>query len=112
MIYKHLLILAIVLAIASNLFALIGPSLSGRAIDAIEPGKGMVVFEKVFYYVGWMVLFYGVSSILSYMLTKIMIRLSQKIVKKMREDVFNHIVDLPVSFFDHNQAGDIVSRIS
>ena len=112
MIYKHLLILAIILAIASNLFALIGPSLSGRAIDAIEPGKGMVVFEKVFYYAGWMVLFYGVSSILSYMLTKIMIRLSQKIVKKMREDVFNHIVDLPVSFFDHNQAGDIVSRIS
>ncbi|HHX13297.1 MAG TPA: ABC transporter ATP-binding protein [Clostridiales bacterium] len=112
MTYKHLLILAIILAIASNLFALIGPSLSGRAIDAIEPGKGMVVFERVFYYAGWMILFYGVSSILSYMLTIIMIRLSQKIIKKMREDVFNHIVDLPVSFFDHNQAGDIVSRIS
>lgn len=112
MIYKHLLFLAIILAIASNLFALIGPSLSGRAIDAIEPGKGMVVFEKVFYYAGWMVLFYGVSSIMSYILTKIMIRLSQKIIKKMREDVFNHITDLPVSFFDHNQAGDIVSRIS
>lgn len=112
MIYKHLLFLAIILAIASNLFALIGPSLSGRAIDAIEPGKGMVVFEKVFYYAGWMVLFYGVSSILSYILTKIMIHLSQKIIKKMREDVFNHIVDLPVSFFDHHQAGDIVSRIS
>lgn len=112
MIYKHLLLLAITLAIASNLFALVGPTLSGRAIDAIEPGKGKVVFERVFYYAGWMVLFYGVSSILSYMLTKIMIRLSQKIIKRMREDVFNHIVDLPVSFFDHNQAGDIVSRIS
>lgn len=112
MIYKHLLFLAIILAITSNLFALIGPTLSGRAIDAIEPGKGMVVFEKVFYYAGWMVLFYGVSSLMSYILTKIMIRLSQKIIKKMREDVFNHIADLPVSFFDHNQAGDIVSRIS
>ena len=110
--YKYLLLLAIVLTISSNLLALIGPMLSGRAIDAIEPGKGRVNFEAVFYYAGWMLLFYAVSSILSFLLTNIMIRLSQKIIKKMREDVFHKLADLPVSFFDRNQAGDIISRIS
>ena len=110
--YKYLLLLAIVLTISSNLLALIGPMLSGRAIDAIEPGKGRVNFEAVFYYAGWMLLFYVISSALSFLLTNIMIRLSQKIIKKMREDIFRKLADLPVSFFDRNQAGDIISRIS
>jgi ATP-binding cassette subfamily B protein len=86
--------------------------LSGFAIDAIEPGKGLVVFQTVFYYAGWMILFYIISSILSYILSLLMIRLSQKIVRKMREDVFTKLVDLPVGYFDRNQAGDIISRIS
>lgn len=110
--YKWMLTMAILLTIASNMFALIGPMLSGYAIDAIEPGKGLVVFQKVFYYAGWMILFYIISSILSYVLSILMIRLSQRIIRKMREDVFLKLVDLPVGYFDRNQAGDIISHIS
>jgi ATP-binding cassette subfamily B multidrug efflux pump len=110
--YKWHLIIAILLTIVSNLLALIGPMLSGYAIDAIEPGKGRVVFEKVFYYAGWMVVFYIVSSVLSYILSIMMIRLSQKIIRKMREDVFDKLVELPVSYFDKQQAGDIISKFS
>jgi ATP-binding cassette subfamily B protein len=86
--------------------------LSGFAIDAIEPGKGMVIFDTVFYYAGWMIIFYIISSILSYILTILMIHLSQKIIRKMREDVFNKLVELPISYFDRHQVGDIISRFS
>jgi ATP-binding cassette subfamily B protein len=110
--YKWMLALATFLTIASNLFALIGPMLSGYAIDAIQPGKGLVVFKTVFYYAVLMIVFYVISSILSYLLSILMIHLSQKIVRKMREDVFTKLVDLPVGYFDRNQAGDIISRIS
>lgn len=110
--YKFYLIAAILLTIGSNVFALIGPMLSGFAIDAIEPGKGMVVFETVFYYAGWMLIFYIVSSILSYLLSVLMINLSQKIISKMREDVFNKLVELPISYYDRNQVGDIISKFS
>lgn len=110
--YKWMLFLATALTITSNLFALIGPMLSGYAIDAIQPGKGLVVFRTVFYYASLMILFYIISSILSYLLSVLMIRLSQRIVRKMREDVFTKLVELPVSYFDRNQAGDIISRIS
>lgn len=110
--YKWLMVLAIILTITSNMLALIGPMLSGYAIDAIQPGKGFVVFQKVFYYAAWMIVFYIMSAILSYFLSILMIILSQKIVRKMREDVFMRLVDLPVGFFDRNQAGDIISRIS
>lgn len=110
--YKWMMLLAILLTIFSNMLALIGPMLSGYAIDAIEPGKGLVVFQKVFYYAGWMIAFYAASSVLAYLLAVLMIKLSQKIVKKMREDLFTKLVELPVGYFDRNQAGDIISRIS
>jgi ATP-binding cassette subfamily B protein len=109
---KWMLGAAILLTVVSNLFALVGPMLSGYAIDAIEPGKGLVVFQKVFYYASWMIIFYVVSSILSYLLSILMIRFSQRIIKKMREEVFTKLVELPVGYFDRNQAGDIISRIS
>ena len=56
--YKFFLLSALILTIGSNLLALMGPMLSGYAIDAIEPGPGKVVFSRVFYYAGLMVLFY------------------------------------------------------
>lgn len=110
--YKVHLAAAVILAILSNLLALLGPMLSGYAIDAIEPGKGMVIFKTVFYYAGLMIVFYILSSVLSYILSVLMLNLSQKIVRQMREDVFARLVELPVGYFDRNQAGDIISRIS
>ena len=57
-------------------------------------------------------IFYLASSVLSYILSVLMIRFSQKIVYKMRDDVFQKLTELPVGYFDLHQTGDIVSRIS
>ncbi len=110
--YKGTLLLALALTFASNLFSLIGPQLSGYAIDAIEPGKGAVIFNKVIYYCVLMAIFYILSSILSYILSIVMIKLTQKVVYKMREDIFAKLMKMKVGYFDLNQTGDIVSRIS
>ena len=110
--YIWLLLLALALTVGSNLFSLIGPTLSGYAIDAIEPGPGKVEFDRVFYYAGLMVIFYVVSSILSYMLSILMIHISRKVVFRMRKDVFDKLLSLPVGYFDTHQTGDIISRIS
>ncbi len=109
--YKWLMALALVLTIASNLFGLVGPMLSGYAIDAIH-GAGDVDYPLVFFYAGLMILFYALSSLLSYVLSRTMIRLSQRIAFQMRKDVFDHLTELPVGFFDRTPAGDLVSRIS
>ena len=110
--FKWMVFFALLLTVASNLFALIGPTLSGRAIDAIGTVPGEVDFPQVFFYCGLMILFYLLSSLLSYILSVLMIRLSQKVVFQMREDVFRHLVELPVRYFDNHQTGDIISRIS
>lgn len=64
--YKWLLFLAIILSIISNLLALLGPKLSGNAIDAIGTVVGGVNFPKVVYYCILMVIFYVLSSISAY----------------------------------------------
>ncbi len=110
--YRWMLLTALVFAIVSNVFALVGPMLSGRAIDAIEPGKGAVIFRDVFKYCALMAAFYVASAALAYANSVLMIKLSQKVTYQMRRDVFEHLLVLPVSYFDKLQAGDIISRIS
>lgn len=110
--YKLWLLLALGMTVAGNLLALVGPMLSGYAIDAIEPGAGGVDFERVFYYAGLMMIFYVGSSLLSYALAVLMIYISRRVVYQMRRDVFEHLMELPVEYFDTHQTGDVISRIS
>ena len=110
--YKWGLLLAVLLTVGSNLFALVGPELSGRAIDAIEPGKGLVQMEVVRYFAGRMALFYVASSVMDYLLNVLMIAISRRITYQMRKDIFTRLADMPVGYFDTHATGDIISRIS
>lgn len=110
--FRFLLILALILTIASNMFALIGPKLSGYAIDSMQFGKGKVKFGEVFYYAGLMIIFYLISFVMSYILSILMIYISRRVVYQMREDVFCRLAELPVWYFDTHPTGDIISKIS
>ena len=109
--YPGLVLLAFTLMMSANVLALAGPKLSGLAIDEIV-GPGEVNFERVFLFCGLLVLFYIGSGILSYLLSIVMVNLSQRITYTMRKEVFDHLTDLPVGFFDSHQTGEIVSRLS
>lgn len=110
--HKWMLLLAVTLTVISNLLALIGPMLSGYAIDAIGSEAGQADFQKVFFYCGLMLIFYIVSSALSYLLSVTMVKMGQKVVYQMRKDLFDKLVELPVRYFDGHQTGDIISRFS
>ena len=109
--YRWTFALALALTICGNLFDLIGPKLSGAAIDAITDKSG-VDFHSVWLYAGLMIAFYVLSSLLSYLISVVMIRLSQKIVYRMRQDAFESVSRLPVSYTDSHPIGDILSRLS
>lgn len=110
--YRLLLCIVLAATVVSNLLALIGPLLSGYAIDAIGPGPGRVDFDRVLHYAGLMVVFYLLSSVLSYGLSVLMITISRKVVYQMRKDVFDRMLALQVGYYDMHQTGDIISRIS
>jgi ATP-binding cassette subfamily B protein len=106
------IICAILLTFLSNTLALFGPMLSGRAIDAIQPGPGAVLFSKVFFYSSLMIVFYTISAGMNYFLMIQMVAVSQNTVSRVRKEIFEKLMSLPVSFFDRNKTGDIISHIS
>lgn len=53
-----------------------------------------------------------VSAAMSYGLQVLMLTISRKVVYRMRQDVFERLMTLPVGYFDVHQTGDIISRIS
>lgn len=106
-----LFILALLLTLGANQLSLLGPRYSGAAIDAIELADG-VDFIAVWENIGRMLGCYIVSALLSYLLSVIMIQLSQRIIYKMRRQVFEKLTTLPVNFFDTHATGDIISHLS
>ena len=115
--YKWAMLGAFALMLASNLLALAGPALSGVVINAIDPleGKlavGMVDFDTVITYCILLVAVYALSAAMSYGLSVLMAKISQRISYTMRKEIFAHLTELPVGYFDTHQTGEIVSHIS
>ena len=106
-----LFIIALLLTLGSNQLSLSGPKYSGAAIDAIALESG-VDFPTVWKNIGFMLICYVLSAILSYILSVVMIHLSQKIIYRMRKQVFEKLTTLPVNFFDTHHTGDIISHLS
>lgn len=84
------------------------PKLQSNAIDIIASGR----FKELTPILITMVVVYIIHSICTFLQTKISAVLSQNIVKKMRDDLFRHIVNLPVRYLDSNSHGDIMSRMT
>lgn len=106
-----LFLLALALTLGSNQLSLLGPKYSGAAIDAIELAGG-VDFSAVWANIVRMLGCYLVSALLAYILAAVMIRLSQAIIYKMRRQVFEKLMTLPVNYFDTHATGDIISHLS
>lgn len=110
--YKIAFFCILVLCFLSNILSLLGPGFAGSAINEAAAGKGKVNFDRVFYYSKLMLAVYLSSSILTISINILMTNVSKKLSEKLRQDVFEKMLKLPVSFYDRNQAGDIISRVS
>lgn len=110
--YKWFLIPVLTLCFISNILALLGPSFAGNAINAAAAGAGKVDLNQVLYYAKRMLICYVLSSVITISINIVMMYVSKWIAKKMRKDVFDKLMRLPVGYFDRNQAGDIISRVS
>ena len=59
-----------------------------------------------------MLTIYGMGVISMYLQQRIMIGVSQRALKTLRKDLFDHIQTLPIRYFDTNATGDIMSRFT
>ena len=53
--------------------------------------------------------FYLIGAIASYIYTRIMVNVSQGTLKNLRDDMFTHMEELPIRYFDTHYHGDIMS---
>ena len=110
--FRWAVVISCLCAFIGNILNLLGPKFAGNAIDAAAAGAGKVDFKLVGYYAGCMLVAYLFSNIMSFCVNLMMMRVSRRVAQKMRGDVFNKMMKLPVGYFDKNQAGDIISRVS
>ena len=59
-----------------------------------------------------MLVVYGVGVVVNYAQQRIMIGVSQRALIRIRKDLFDHLQEMPVRYFDTNSTGDIMSRFT
>jgi ATP-binding cassette subfamily B protein len=107
--YKALLIVIALLTAVSSLLNLAGPYLIGVAIDTtIITGDlpGLVRISTLLAGI------YFFSSLVSMASGWVMAIISQRSLKKLRKELFEHIQTLSLGFFDRRMSGDLMSRLT
>jgi ATP-binding cassette subfamily B protein len=103
--------LAMVLAcvVVYTLLGLVGPYLMGVAIDRFIGAKQPAGLAPIAL---WMLVVYVLNNLFQAIAAWMMSSISQRALKHMRQDLFQHVQTLAQSFFDRNPAGELMSRLT
>lgn len=107
--YRLRLIIGMLLSVLSAASGLVGPYLIGLGIDKHIAQKNMQGLT-ILVLVGIGVCI--IMSLATYLQHRIMIYISQKTVRDLREDLFVHTQKLPLIFFDKTPHGELMSRMT
>ena len=111
---KYSVILIIVTTIITTLLNLLGPTLQGKAIDAITitEQRLSVDFDGLVRILVLMAVVYLASTVIQIAQGIASAKISQDTVYNMRKDLFRKISYLPISYVDTHAHGDIMSRMT
>ncbi len=107
--FKWALIVTVFLVIGYTLLGLVNPILLGRAIDVNILQSDLEGLRQTA--VLMLVVFFS-SAALQFTASFIMASVSQRMLKQIRTELFDHLQQLSLKFFDENQAGDLMSRLT
>lgn len=113
--YRGQIVLTIFLVVLTGVLELLGPYLSGEAIDIIADSEFQMTpvdISSILRIAAVMILIFVSCSFLQYLSALMMLKISKKIVFRMREDAFRSLIEARVSYFDERSTGDILSVIS
>ncbi len=103
------LLLALVAILINSGLNLLGPYLTGHVIDTYIVKKD---YHGVLLWAGILLGMYMVAFVASYLQTRLMGGVGQRMLFKLRNTIFNKLQELPVEFFNQNKAGDLISRVN
>ncbi|MDY5001149.1 MAG: ABC transporter ATP-binding protein [Eubacteriales bacterium] len=108
--YLPVFILSVVLAVLTVVGTLLAPLFIGQAIDCIV-GAGDVDFDLILLIFIKIAVSVGIAALAQWLLSLCSNRMTYGIVHDIRDEAFDHIQRLPLSYLDSHPTGDIVSRI-
>lgn len=110
--FWNIIIVVGLLSLLSCVLSLLGPYFCGEAINEVEKGAGAIDFSLVWKWSFLMLFSYILSEAVYLSINLIMVKISKKTAYMLRKECFDKLHRLPVSVFDDNSAGDILSRVS
>lgn len=113
---KLLFLLIAVLVIFSSGSAVAGTYFLKPVIniisDAVSAGSADGVMSQIAPLIFFMSIIFALGVVSQYIYARLMLNLSQSTLNNIRRDLFEHLQDLPISFFDKHTHGEVMSRFS
>lgn len=113
------LIIALICAIASVVFNVIGPRILGSAttklfegVSAKILGTGSIDFAGIGYILAGLLCLYITSAAFNFLQGWLMTGVTQRVCYRMRREIVEKIDRMPLSYFESNSVGDVLSRIT
>lgn len=105
---RKIVFIGLILIVISRLASLVLPGASKYLMDDVIVKKDMYMLKILLLVVAASII---IQAITSYLLTKLLSVEAQHLISLLRIKVQRKILSLPVSFFDNNKSGALVSRI-
>lgn len=102
-------ILSLLAILANSGLTIAGPLILGKLVDAIAKVPDV---SKITYYSGILLGTYVFIALTNYLQTLLTGHMGQRILFRLRDQIFKKLQSLPVSFFNVNKSGDLISRIN
>ncbi|MCL7762872.1 ABC transporter ATP-binding protein/permease [Polaribacter sp. Z014] len=105
---RNLVFLGLILIIIRSLSGFVLPMQSKVLLDEVIPNKDYShLYNLIFIVIGAIL----VQAITSFLLTKVLSIQAQYLISELRAQVQKKVLSLPISFFDNQKSGALVSRI-
>ena len=112
--YKYLLICVFALILVTSITGVIATGLMRPIVNELV-AEGKTASERIAYLVQTLVLLGGIyliGIISSYLQARMMLKVSQNSIEKLRNDLFKKLQSLPTRYFDGHPTGEIMSRFT
>lgn len=112
-------VIALICAIASVVFNVVGPRILGQAttklfegISAKILGTGSIDFAGIGYILAGLMCLYVTSAAFNFCQGWLMTGVTQRVCYRMRREIVEKIDRMPLAYFERNAVGDVLSRIT
>lgn len=106
---KKIIIVALAAVIVNSVLNLIAPLLIAHTVDTFIVKRD---YHGVLVYSGIILVIYLFALVASYVQIRLMGGVGQRVLYRLRDQIFNKLQSLPIAFFNQNKAGDLISRIN